>query len=101
MKLEVEHVLEKKGVYYRILTLTGKVVTHEDVKKHSKEDPEDDCKTIVAKDKEGNLYAFFLRGMMKIDFSKVKNVIGKVSILSLEELKKTTGMSQGKYVFFC
>jgi Cys-tRNA(Pro)/Cys-tRNA(Cys) deacylase len=96
MELEVEKILKEKGIKYKILELSGKVITHEDVKRYSNEDPEDDCKTILAKDKKANLYAFFLRGMMRIDFSKIKEITGKISILSQEQMKKITGFEPGE-----
>ena len=97
MGLEVEKSLKEKGVNYRLIKLTGKSVTHEDVIKHAKgANPEDDCKTIITHDKNGNQYAFFLRGMMRIDFSKAKNAVGeKLSILSYDDVKKTTGKEPG------
>jgi len=77
--------------------LSGKVVSHVDVLKYDKEsDPEDDCKTIIVKDKKRNYYALAVRGMMRIDFSKAKEAIGKkISILDQKELKKITGKDPG------
>jgi Ala-tRNA(Pro) deacylase len=98
MIIEVEKILREKSIDYKLMKLSRRVVSHEDVKKYIKDiNPENDCKTILTKDKEGNQFAFFLREMMKIDFSKVKKVIGKkIRILSYEELKKSTGKKPGE-----
>ncbi len=40
-------------------------------------------------------YALFLRGADKIDFKKLKDVIGKASIASQEEVLKITGVDPG------
>jgi len=98
MELEVEKLLKEKGIDYKLMPLSGKVVRYEDVKKYAKGvDPENDCKTIVTKDEQGNIYAFMLRGMVKIDFRKVKGVVGrKVKILSPEDLKEVTGKEPGE-----
>lgn len=91
--IEVEKILQEKSIEYRLIKLSGKAITHEDVKNYAKDaNPENDCKTILTKDKQWNQYAFFLRWMMKIDFSKAKEFVGKkISIISYEDLKKTTG----------
>ncbi len=95
--IEVEKLLQEKGVEYKLIKLSRKVISHEDVKKYSKgTDPEDDCKVIMTKDKQGNQYAFFARGMMKLDFSKIKEIVGKkLNIMNYEELKKSTGKEPG------
>ena len=96
-ELEVEGILKNKGVAYRLIPLSGVAATHEDVVKNaSGADPEGDCKTIVTKDKQDNLYAFFLRGMMRLDFKKVKEVVGKrVKIVGRDELALLTGREAG------
>jgi len=98
MELEVEKLLKEKGVDYKLMPLSGKIVRYEDVKKYAKDvDPENDCKTILTKDEQGNIYAFVLRGMMKIDFGKVKRLVGqKLKILSHEDLREATGKEPGE-----
>ena len=98
MELEAEKLLKEKGIEYKLIPLSGKIVRYEDVKKYAKGvDPENDCKTILAKDEQGNICAFMLRGMMKIDFGKVKRLVGqKLKILSHEDLKETTGKEPGE-----
>jgi prolyl-tRNA editing enzyme YbaK/EbsC (Cys-tRNA(Pro) deacylase) len=96
MPIPVEVVFKSNGIPYRLITLTGKIVNFKDVQKHSDGNPEDDCKCIVGKVKSGKLVAFFLRGMMRLDFKKVKKAVGeKISILSVEELKEKTGKTPG------
>jgi Ala-tRNA(Pro) deacylase len=97
MQLEVEKILKEKDISYRLIELSGRAVTHEDVIKYTKgANPEGDCKTIITKDKKGNQYAFLLRGMMRIDFSKAKEIVGqKIGIISYEDLEKATGKEPG------
>jgi prolyl-tRNA editing enzyme YbaK/EbsC (Cys-tRNA(Pro) deacylase) len=56
--------------------------------------PEEICKTILVKQKT-RYYAVFLRGADKIDFKKLKDVIGKVSIASRKEVVEVTGVEPG------
>jgi len=88
--IEIEKILREKGVKYRLISLAGRVRNHEDA------NPENDCKTIITKDEKGKYYAFFLRGMMKMDFSKLKNIAKKIRIINTEELKKLTGKEPGE-----
>jgi prolyl-tRNA editing enzyme YbaK/EbsC (Cys-tRNA(Pro) deacylase) len=95
--LEVENILRKKGVEYKLIKLFGKVKNHEDAKKYIKDaESENDCKTIIAKDEKGEYYAFFLRGMMRIDFTKLKNIGREIKIVDVEELKELTGKKPGE-----
>jgi len=95
--LEVEKILKAKGIQYRLIRLSERVRNHEDAKKYIKDaEPENDCKTIIAKDEKGKYYAFFLRGMMRIDFTKLKNIGGEIKIVDFEELKKLTGKKPGE-----
>jgi prolyl-tRNA editing enzyme YbaK/EbsC (Cys-tRNA(Pro) deacylase) len=94
MVLKVEKVLE--DLEYRIIELKDRAITVEDVVRYSKEEinPEEICKTILVKTK-GEFYALFLRGPDKIDFKKLKKVIGKASIASFDEVKEVTGVEPG------
>lgn len=59
-------------------------------------DPTEICKTIITKDKMGKKYALLLKGNDKIDFSKVRNIIGqKVSIVSYHDVEQSTGTEPG------
>ncbi len=95
--LAIETLLQKKDIPYKLVALSGLTVSHDDVKKNTADiDVENDCKTIVTEDQYGNNYAFLLRGMMKIDFSKVNKLLGKqVSVIKRDELKQLTGKEAG------
>jgi len=98
MELESEKILKSKGINYRLIRLSEKGISFEDVVRYAKDEinPDEICKTIIVKDKKENKYAFLLKGNQKIDFSKVKEVIGsKASIVSYEDLKKATGTEPG------
>ncbi len=98
MKLESVKILEEKNVSYRIIKLSEKAISVEDVIKYAEEkiNPDEICKTIVVKDKSDSKYAFFLKGDDKIDFSKAKEIVGKkVHIVSYDDLVKATGIEPG------
>ncbi len=96
MRLQVEDLLIEAGVEYRIIELRDRAISVEDVIEYSKEpiNPEEICKTIIVKHKK-QYYALFLRGSDKIDFSKLKELIGKSSIASRAEVKEITGVDAG------
>jgi len=97
-ELEAEKILKDKGINYRLISLSEKGISFEEVVKYAKDEinPDEICKTIIVKDKKDNKFAFLLKGNKKIDFSKVKEVIGsKASIVSYEDLKKATGTEPG------
>ena len=94
MKLDSTKILEEKKIQYRLIKLSKKGVSCEDVVKFAKDKvkPEEICKTIIVKDKKNNKYAFFLKGNTRIDSKKAKNIVGKkISIISFDDLKQTTG----------
>ena len=94
MELKIEQILE--GLEYRIIELKDRAITVEDVVQYSKEEinPEEICKTILVKSKN-RIYALFLRGPDRIDFKKLKMVIGKASITSFDEVKEISGVEPG------
>lgn len=97
-ELESEKILKEKGIEYRLIKLSKKGISFEDVIKYAEDkiNPNEICKTIIAKDKKGNKYAFFLKGDQKIDFSKAKEIVGqKISIVSYEDLMQSTGTEPG------
>ena len=96
MRLRVQDILESKNVQYRIIELRDRAISVQDVIDYSKEDinPEEICKTILVKRKK-EYYSLFLRGADKIDFKKLKSVIGKTSIASYDEVLKITGVEPG------
>ncbi|MGD9276010.1 MAG: YbaK/EbsC family protein [Candidatus Pacearchaeota archaeon] len=97
-ELESVKILKGKNIPYRLIKLSDKGISFEDVIRNAEDkiNPDEICKTIVVKDKKENKYAFLLKGNQKIDFSKVKEVIGKkASIVSFEDLKKSIGKEPG------
>ncbi|MCJ7730840.1 YbaK/EbsC family protein [Candidatus Bathyarchaeota archaeon] len=96
MRLILENILVARNIPYRIIELKDRAITVSDVIEHSMEDisSEEICKTILVKQKT-RYYAVFLRGADKIDFKKLKDVIGKVSIASRKEVVEVTGVEPG------
>ncbi|GBE19707.1 prolyl-tRNA synthetase [archaeon BMS3Abin17] len=98
MKLKSIKILENQNIPYRLIKLSEKGVSFNDVIKYAENDinPDEICKTIVVKDKKGNKYAFFLKGSDKVDFFKAKEIIGqKISIVSYDGLVRATGTEPG------
>jgi len=97
MELASAKLLEEKGVDYRLIELTGRAVTVEDVVRHAKDgvDPDEICKTIILKDRGGLMHAVFLRGGDRIDFKKLRGLIGKASVAAPEEVEEATGVKPG------
>jgi len=98
VELESAKFLKEKDIWFRLIKLSDKGISYEDVLKNSEDEinPNEICKTIIVKDKKGNKYAFLLKGDRKINFLKAKEVIGKkISIVSFEDLKKSTGKEPG------
>jgi len=96
MRLKVQDVLESKNIQYRIIELKERAITVQDVIKYSKEhiNSEEICKTILVKRKK-EYYALFLRGADKIEFKKVRDLIGKTSIASRDEVHEVSGVNPG------
>ena len=96
MRLQVQDFLESKNAPYRIIELRDRAISVQDVIEYSKEDinPEEICKTILVKLKK-EYHALFLRGADKIDFNKIKDLIGKARIASRAEVKEITGVDNG------
>lgn len=96
--LKIVKILKEKKIPYRLIELSDKGISFNDVIKNAKDEvnPKEICKTIIVKDKKDNKYAFFLKGDEKIDFAKAKDIVGKkISIVSHEDLVKTTGAEPG------
>ena len=96
MRLQVQDILVSKNVQYRIIELRDRAISVQDVIEYSKEDinPEEICKTILVKRKK-EYYALFLRGADKIDFKKLRVLIGKTSIASRDEVHDVSGVEPG------
>ena len=96
MRLRVQDILDEKNIPYRIIELKQRAITVNEVIEYSVGDinPDEICKTILVKQKK-QFYALFLRGANKIDFKKLKSVIGKASIVSREDVIEITGVKPG------
>jgi len=97
MELASAKLLEEKGVDYRVVELTERAVTVEDVVRYAKHtiDPDEICKTIILKDRGGRMHAVFLRGGDRIDFKKLRGLIGKASVAASDEVEEATGFKPG------
>ena len=97
MELASARLLKEKGVDFRLIELTDRAVTVEDVVRYSKYviDPDEICKTIILKDGKGSMHAVFLRGRHRIDFRKLRGVIGKASVAAPDEVEEATGLKPG------
>ena len=96
MRLRVQDILESNNIQYRIIELQDRAITVQDVIDYSKGEinPEEICKTILVKRKK-EYHALFLRGSDKIDFKKLRALIGKANIASRDEMLKITGVDPG------
>ena len=96
MVVTVEEILEGAGVEYRVMELTDRAVSVDDVVRFSKEDinPGEICKTIIVKSKAG-FTALFLRGSDRVSFKKLRGVTGKARIASSEDVVEITGVMPG------
>ena len=70
MKLKAAEILENKGINHRLIKLSEKGISFEDVIKYSLENinPDEICKTIIVKDKRNNRYALFFKRQSKNRF---------------------------------
>jgi prolyl-tRNA editing enzyme YbaK/EbsC (Cys-tRNA(Pro) deacylase) len=99
MSLEVVKILEKNNVNYKLIRLSSESVNIQDVMNNSTDriNENEICKTIVVKGDKNNNYAILLEGKSKIDFSKLKVIIGsKINIVNLQELRSITGKEPGE-----
>jgi prolyl-tRNA editing enzyme YbaK/EbsC (Cys-tRNA(Pro) deacylase) len=96
MRLSVEDFLVEAGVEYRLIELKKRAITVNDVVEYSSKpvNPEEICKTILVKQGK-QYYALFLRGSDRVDFRKLKKLIGKAQIASLEEVRAVVGVDPG------
>jgi prolyl-tRNA editing enzyme YbaK/EbsC (Cys-tRNA(Pro) deacylase) len=91
------NLLESKGIKYRLICLTKKAITVEDVIEFSKEElnPDEICKTILLNSKKMGKVALLLKGYKKIDFKKLKPFFGKMDICSGDEVFQISGFKPG------
>lgn len=96
MRLPVEELLIEADIKYRIIELVNRAISVDDVIEYSKEPINSDeiCKTILVRRKK-EYTALFLRGADKIDFKKIKELIGKATIASRADVKEIAGVDAG------
>lgn len=90
--------LRGKGVDFMLIELSQRAVSVEDVVRYSVSEIAVDeiCKTILLKGSDGEMHAALLLGSHRIDFAKVRGVIGvSVRIATFEEVKAATGVEPG------
>jgi prolyl-tRNA editing enzyme YbaK/EbsC (Cys-tRNA(Pro) deacylase) len=89
--------LDDLGLSYRLIRLRDRAVTVQDVVDNAEDDLDSTeiCKTIIVKDRKGARYAVFLRGVDRIDFNRLRAVLGKVIIASREDVKEAWGVEPG------
>ena len=96
--LEVEKILKAKNIEYRLIELSNRALTVQDVVKFSKGDIviEEICKTIIVEDDHNLNYALFIRGHDRIDFKKIgKSLKRKMKILSPLDVGYVAGVEPG------
>jgi len=97
-RLDSARALQRKGVEFRLIELSQRAVSVEDVVRYSVSEIAVDeiCKTILLKDSAGERHAVFLLGSQRTDFGKLKGIIGRsAKIATFEEVKATTGVEPG------
>lgn len=97
METAAARILEEKGVDYRLIELSDRAITVEDVVRYAKDgvEPDEICKTIILKDGKGLMHAVFLRGWDRIDFRKMRGLIGKARVAAPDEVEAATGVKPG------
>ena len=97
-ELDSVKALRGKGVDFRLIELIQRAVSVEDVVRYSVLEIAVDeiCKTILLKGQAGEDYAVLLLGGHRIDFGKIREVIGgRARIANPREVKETTGVEPG------
>ena len=97
-ELDSARALRRKGVDFRLIELSQRAVSVEDVVRYSVSEIAVDeiCKTILLKGSDGEMYATFLLGSHRVDLTKVRDIIGvRARVAKLEEVKAATGIDPG------
>ena len=97
-ELDSVKALRGKGVGFRLIELSQRAVSVEDVVRYSvsKIAVDEICKTILLKGSDGEMHSALLLGSHRVDFTKVKGAIGvNIRIATFEEVKATTGVEPG------
>jgi len=98
MKLEAERILDERGIDYKLIELTDRALSINDVIRFSKEPLKVDeiCKTIIVKDRGGGKHAILLLGGDRVDLVKAGRTIGsRLSIANPREVAEATGVEPG------
>lgn len=99
MPFRITTFLERNNIPYKLVELQDIAFTVDDVLRLSggKLLPEEVCKTIIIRGrKTGALRAILLRGEDKLDFSKLKRLLGEeVAIASGDEVRRVSGVDPG------
>lgn len=99
MSLAVEKKLQAKSIDYRMVKLSEKAFTVDDVVKYSNGgvNPGEICKTMILVGKKtGKRYAVLLRGSDRLDFLKIKRLLGEeVAIGSPADVQEVAGVDPG------
>jgi prolyl-tRNA editing enzyme YbaK/EbsC (Cys-tRNA(Pro) deacylase) len=96
--LDSVRALRDKGVAFRLIELSQRAVSVEDVVRYSVSEIAVDeiCKTILLKAPDGEMHAALLPGSRRVDLKKVRGVVGvSVRIATFEEVKAATGVEPG------
>lgn len=95
METLIEKILREKGIDFKLIKLSQKAYTVDDVKKFSNEEvnPVEICKTIIlAGKKTGKKIAVLLRGGDRLDFKLAKKLFEEeMRIADAEEVKNSGG----------
>lgn len=97
-ELESVNALKTKGVGFRLIKLSQRAVSVEEVVRYSISEIAVDeiCKTILLKGSDGDTYAVLLLGGDRVNLKKAEGVIGaKVRIASPDEVEAATGVEPG------
>jgi prolyl-tRNA editing enzyme YbaK/EbsC (Cys-tRNA(Pro) deacylase) len=97
-ELDSVKALRVKGVDFRLIELSHRAVSVDDVVRYSLSEIAVDeiCKTILLNGSDGGTHAALLLGSHRVDFKKVRDLIGvSVRIATFEEVKVATGVEPG------
>ncbi len=101
MNKKLEKTIEKlreKNLKFKIVDLNGPAVSVKDVMERAdiSVNEEEICKTLLLKG-NGRIFGVFLKGTDKLDFKKLKKVVGKKArLLKKEEIKENFGFELGE-----
>ena len=97
-ELRVAKLLRERNTPFRLIPLKAPAMTVADVVTQAQEsvNPDEICKTIITRGKSGKYYGICLVGINKIDWGKLKRVVGEnVEIATAAEVLSVTGVEPG------